>query len=297
MKHIIWLASYPKSGNTWFRAFLANLLSDADTPVDINALDTGPISSARMPLDEVLGYDSSDLTHDEVDRLRPALYARLAERASPERPLFVKVHDAYSELPDGRPLFPPAVSIGVIYLVRNPLDVCVSLSHHAGRSEYQKTVEVMNQKDHCLAGRPGHRSAQLRQRTCDWSGHVRSWIDAPGHTVHVVRYEDMKSRPLETFTAAAWAFSLPADQDRIRKAIRFSSFEELKKQEMAHGFRERLHADREFFRKGKIGSGRETLSAGQIAQLSSCHAEVMAQFGYADPLVAATTAELSVPQC
>ena len=55
MGGIYWLASYPKSGNTWFRAFLCNLQEDGEEPADINDLATGGIASARGWLDEVLG--------------------------------------------------------------------------------------------------------------------------------------------------------------------------------------------------------------------------------------------------
>jgi len=49
---IIWLASYPKSGNTWLRIFLTNLRCDGEEPVNINELDGGPIASARALFDE-----------------------------------------------------------------------------------------------------------------------------------------------------------------------------------------------------------------------------------------------------
>ena len=44
---IVWLASYPKSGNTWTRAFLTAYLGDEDQAVDINDLEGGPIASSR----------------------------------------------------------------------------------------------------------------------------------------------------------------------------------------------------------------------------------------------------------
>ena len=74
MGGIYWLASYPKSGNTWFRAFLRNLLEDDEAPVDINDLSTGSIASARGWLDEVLGFDTADLSPNEVEQLRPEVY-------------------------------------------------------------------------------------------------------------------------------------------------------------------------------------------------------------------------------
>ena len=81
-KKIIWLASYPKSGNTWFRVFLSNLLSHSDKPADINNLYATPIASNRELFDEATGISSSELTLDEIDNLRPLVYefyARTAE--------------------------------------------------------------------------------------------------------------------------------------------------------------------------------------------------------------------------
>src|SRR6056297_2434972 len=73
-KNTIWLASYPKSGNTWFRVFLSNLFSETPEPADINSLHETPIASARQPFDEATGLPSSDLTFEEVDHLRPEVY-------------------------------------------------------------------------------------------------------------------------------------------------------------------------------------------------------------------------------
>jgi aryl sulfotransferase len=72
MMRTIWLASYPKSGNTWFRMLAANLSAQNGKPVDINNLpERGGIASARGPFDYLSPLDSSLLTHDEIDCLRP----------------------------------------------------------------------------------------------------------------------------------------------------------------------------------------------------------------------------------
>src|SRR6185312_11521965 len=101
----IWLASYPKSGNTWFRMLVANL-SAKDKPVDINNLpERGGIASARPPFDYLLLIDSGLLTHEEIDCLRPHVYEELARGAADVKydsregepsGRFVRVHDAYS---------------------------------------------------------------------------------------------------------------------------------------------------------------------------------------------------------
>jgi len=88
---IWWLASYPKSGNTWLRAILATLVSGK--PVDINAMAfLGPYAASRSLFDRALGVDSASLSRVQELNLRPRVYEILAAEA--ERPLYCKTHDA-----------------------------------------------------------------------------------------------------------------------------------------------------------------------------------------------------------
>ena len=81
MGKIIWLASYPKSGNTWMRILLTNYLRNANMPANINNLDGGPIASARQVFDDNVGIEASDLTQDEIERYRPYVYEMMSEQA------------------------------------------------------------------------------------------------------------------------------------------------------------------------------------------------------------------------
>ncbi|MBU1659896.1 MAG: hypothetical protein KKD28_00305, partial [Chloroflexi bacterium] len=67
---------------------------------------------------------------------------------------------------------------------------------------------------------------------------------------------------------------------RVRKAIRFSSFNTLQSQEQEHGFGEKMPFSEFFFRKGKVGNWRETLTDEQAAQIIADHCGVMKRFGY-----------------
>src|SRR6056300_989710 len=127
---LFWLASYPKSGNTWTRAFIANLLNEDPDPVDINELNTGAIASGREWVQAAFDFDIDELTHDEVDQLRPHAYRWLSDRAANYE--YHKTHDAFSYVDEeGRlPLFPPEATAGALVIVRNPLDVAVSFAHH-----------------------------------------------------------------------------------------------------------------------------------------------------------------------
>jgi hypothetical protein len=279
MKRINWLASYPKSGNTWMRVFFTNLRQDGAGPAQINRLHTAMMASCRQSFDRAVGYNSGDLTHDEVDLLRPDVYLSYARRA--RNPFFCKVHDAYTYVGDRRPLFPPEATASAIYLVRNPLDVCVSYSHHWRRSSCDEVIAEMADPGFTLLGEHDRlEGAQLRQRLLTWSDHVRSWADAPNLRVVVLRYEDLLARPVESFAAAAAFVGMTDDRARIRRALEFSSFEELRRQERAQGFGEVMTRGSAFFRKGKAGAWREELSASQVARIIRDHREVMQRFGY-----------------
>ena len=280
MNRIVWLASYPKSGNTWFRTFLTNFLRNGDEPANINDLDGGPIASARLPFDEAVGYDSGEMTHDEIDQVRPEVYRYQAKRAN--ETMYCKIHDAYTFLPDGRPLIPPEATACALYFVRNPLDVAVSFAHHGGHSRFDRMIRQMGRSEYSFCDVDATEQNQLRQKLLTWSGHVASWADAPGIRVLVLRYEDMKLKPEETFGSAVRFAGLPDDPARVKKAIEFSRFEELKKQEEKDGFGEKMPLAKSFFRKGEIGSWREVLTSEQVAKVVADHGDVMRRFGYLD---------------
>src|SRR5690606_4208308 len=137
-RSIVWLASYPKSGNTWMRAMLSAYQDDG--AVNLDALWGGWGVRDREAFDDYMGISSSDLTPDEVDARRPAFHMALAQEAA--APWFVKLHDAWRRTPAGAPVFEGAVSRGCVYLVRNPLDVAVSFAHHR-QTDLDRTIAFM----------------------------------------------------------------------------------------------------------------------------------------------------------
>lgn len=291
MGGIYWLASYPKSGNTWFRTFLANLLSGLDTPVDINDL-SHTIASSRGWLDEVLGFDTAELHPDEVDRLRPHVY-RWSLRAS--APSYHKIHDAYHMVggepgagggaPPGaaapEPLTSREATLGALYIIRNPLDVAPSYANHRG-SSIDSAIAAMADPAHAFATGTKGLPVQVRQRMGTWSQHVLSWVDAPGLDCTVIRYEDMQRTPLATFTRAVQFLRAPDDPARIEKALEFSRFDTLAQMERERGFREKSPRTGSFFRKGTTGDWRDTLTPPQVRAVIDAHGPVMRRFGYLD---------------
>lgn len=275
-KPLIWLASYPKSGNTWFRIFLTNYMRDGDEPAEINALDDTWIASSRGRLETLYGIDSRDLMVDEIDRLRPAMYDEWQKQT--EVP-FHKVHDAYTYLEDGSPLLGNPEGQAAIYFVRNPLDVSVSFAHHSGKEGIDDTIKNMADPNFCFCNKGDREETQLRQKLLTWDQHVESWQKAP-MPVLFLRYEDMYADAMATFGKAIKSLGYPEDQARLEKAIRFSSFEQVKSQEAISGFKEKGKKSQNFFRKGQVGAYGERLSGDQIKKMMKNHGGMMEHFGY-----------------
>lgn len=291
MTRTIWLASYPKSGNTWFRMLVANL-SATDAPVDINDLpERGGIASAREPFDYFTLIDSGLLTHDEIDVLRPRVYEELASGAQDDEYdkaqdmpeiRFIKMHDAYTMTPAGEPLLAGARgAAGAILIVRDPRDVAPSLANH-NRTSIDAAITFMNDDDSAFCCKLGQQHNQFRQQLPSWSGHLTSWLDQTDIPVHVLRYEDMQADTIGTFRQALAFAGRDASEDQIGRAVEFSRFHELQSQERTKGFREapRPQTNGSFFRRGKSGTWRDELTAEQVARIEAAHSLLMRRMGY-----------------
>ncbi len=272
---LFWLASYPKSGNTWTRAFLANLLAESAEPIDINHLRIGTIASSREWVEDALGFDISELSHDEIDALRPAAYRW---RAVHDSSAYHKIHDAYTTLPDGTPLIPRDATRGAVYLVRNPLDVACSFANHSNLT-LEQAVDRICSSNYAFYDSPRRQANQLRQHLSTWSEHVLSWLDADIPKL-VVRYEDLRRAPHTWFAAIASFFELERPAEEIAAAIAACRFEHLRQQEISGGFIEKAPNVKHFFRRGLVGSWRDELSPAQVRQIISVNRLAMERLDY-----------------
>lgn len=280
MGKFIWLASYPKSGNTWMRALLTNYIRDGSEPASINELIGGPIASARFWFDEWAGIEASALSDEAIEQLRPGVYRCMADEA-PEH-YFLKVHDAWRRTANGEPLFPPEITAGVVYIMRNPLDLVSSCAHHWGLGLAEAT-ERLCKPDFALARSHGALTDQLQQPLKSWSDHVNSWLEEAGLPTCLVRYEDLRADPQRVLGEVVRFCGLEYDSTRLDKAVAFADFAELQRQEQAEGFRERsILAPDGFFRRGQVNAWREELEPDLVRQLIACHGRLMRRYGYLD---------------
>ena len=275
MGNIIWLASYPKSGNTWMRAFLFNLFCNTREPLDINQIGGGDLITSESllrwyePLDP---RSPSAWSTDDVARLRPRAQQAIAN--SVQGTIFCKSHSALTVV-RAHPTINMAVTSGALVIVRNPLDVVLSLADFFGKP-VDDTIAIMGTEDYVLPTDGQGVSETLGS----WSQNVASWTAKPSPQLHVVRYEDLLADPERAFGGVTAFLGLEPPNWRFKTAIENASFKVLSAQETDHGFGERSQHQKRFFRSGKAGAWRQNLTKSQIADIVTDHREQMSRFGY-----------------
>lgn len=272
-RSLFWIASYPKSGNTWLRIFLANYLLGGDEPLSINKAGVLGLSDGDARHYERANggpYNQSDAAQTVALRSR---FLRQANHSGPKVAL-VKTH-CYNSTIDGTPLIPPQISRGAVYVIRHPGDVALSFASHYGLS-LDDTIDRMAEPQAIVGGGEG----TAMQFTSDWSSHATSWDASHALGSKVFRYEDMHENPRATFGAILKHIGVAIDAKKLTRALKHSSFEELQKQERRDGFVENTPHQPFFFRKGKTGRWQKKLSSDQIQRLESAHGPAMKRFGY-----------------
>ena len=165
---------------------------------------------------------------------------------------------------------------GAIYILRNPLDVVISLASHF-RLTLDEAIEMMNNPK---GGSGEGYSNIIPQYFGSWSGHANSWTHFDQGRMHVVRYEDMLEKPEETFDGLLRFLEIEVPQEKLAKAIDFSSFDTIRRQEEEKGFNEKPAQNDKFFRIGKSGQWKDVLSDDQVSQIVDIHHDAMKRYGY-----------------
>lgn len=271
-KSLVWLASYPKSGNTWLRAFLGNYLFEADGPLPLDALKRISSGDSSLPhYQQIAGGRYTMLTAPQRAQVRARVLHGIAGQAPVN---LVKTHSLNAKQ-SGLPLIPPEITKAALYVIRDPLDMLVSYMDHLKQTPEQAAESIADPENHVPTN-----ASTVKQLLGSWSAHVDGWTRAKAFKVETLRYEDMRADPEATFSRALKAIGAPVDKAQLLRAIDHASFETLSAMEAQNGFSERAaHQDR-FFRKGGSGHGKTALPQAVIDKVIKDHGRTMRHFGY-----------------
>lgn len=266
---IIWLASYPKSGNTWVRFMLLNLLMGRQTSTE------------------------------NMDKFIPDIHVLMPHYAYPPR---LNIQPGASVLMKSHFMLWPEMpfinlTAGFIYIVRNPLDVVASAVNYeflkkpapADAGDRQRARDQFVQDFIAHGAVPGW----IEARWGTWDGNVRSYtLDKPSFPGIVLKYEDIVREPLAQLTHIVNFLGYRCDTQKLQDAVDASSFENMKRiedQEVTEGkpgffsretSTEGLEAGYRFMSRGKPGGSKMTLTDRERAQLLDRFGPTMEQLGY-----------------
>ncbi|MES2044131.1 MAG: sulfotransferase domain-containing protein [Pseudomonadota bacterium] len=273
----IWLASYPKSGNTWMRLALRSLVGEGEEVALTDIARFGTVVISRDMFDKVLETESGHLTDAEIALLRPTLHDALF--AAGKAPSLVKVHDMWLRTAAGRPLFDRHHTHATIYILRDPRDVAISWARFMNRS-IDWAIAYLANPGAVIRNAPRQFSSIVPQAVGHWSTHVTSWIDDSDLGPVVVRYEDMHADLPAILRRIAERIGWSAGDVATAGAVAATQFDRLAEQERRHGFGENPDTAERFFRAGRAGGWRDILTPDQVATIERDHGAVMRRFGY-----------------
>ena len=269
-RFITWLASYPKSGNTWVRMFLDCYI--AQRPIELNNFHYRYCRGDLQPAmyQAVSPWPLQKLASTVQGLLRPAALMQMIAH-QPEGHLILKTHHGHYDLAD-TPLHPKALTRDALYIVRDPRDVAVSWSHHFGVS-IDQSITMLLEKAQTITDD----DTNLKSFVGSWASHVASWD--PYATI--IRYEDMLSRTEEVFCKALDIVGFAFEEKRFSFALEQSNFANLSQLEDREGFLEkRQDGETQFFRQGMAGGWRDVLTEKQVKRIEAGCGSAMQKMDY-----------------
>jgi aryl sulfotransferase len=216
---VTWLASYPKSGNTWIRFLLSAYFFDERPRWDW---------VSRVVLEFPNFYGQAQQAGDS----NATLWQRLLEigEGMPQRPpdypqgLFLKTHQAATA---DHPFLDRTQR--AILVVRNPRDIAMSAINYLNLLGKRKVDDERAYLDEFL--RHGGDPVWKRHGYGTWREHARSWLDQLPFPVLLIRYEDLHTDVVAEFEKVVRFIGAPVDHGRIVRAAQRSDFQSLRRME------------------------------------------------------------------
>jgi len=281
---IIWLASYPKSGNTWVRFFILSLLFGNKKEINLDHLkniEQFPSKSQFVGLE----LDIKNLREVAKNWIIVQKKINLSKKVR-----FYKTHNTLCRIDKNR-FTDQQNTLGAIYIVRDPRNVITSVKNHFNHNSYEKTKNfIFDEKRVVLLARPNfnRRDYSLPQIIGSWQTHYKTW-KIMNKNFLLIKYENLINTPNSEFKKIAnyleRLFKTKFTNEQIERAINSSSFDKLQKMEEKKGFFESAENKQtgeknKFFYLGPKNDWTKILDKEIADEISSRFEPEMKELGY-----------------
>ena len=222
---IIWLASYPKSGNTYVRAFLSAYYFSEDGQFDFSQI----LKIDQFPHEKFFKQKVNSI--DEASKLWMPIQREINKD---KKIRFFKTHSVLGNY-KGNQFTSPETTLGAIYIVRDPRNVISSLKNHYSYNDDQALEMIMDKKRSLMSNNGSHASLTF---ISSWAENYLSWVRNNQFRRLFVKYEDLMINKYETFrdiivfTNTLMNKTEGVNKSKLQKAIETTNFDVFKQKEI-----------------------------------------------------------------
>ena len=278
-KGIVWIASYPKSGNTWIRSIITSILYTKDGKFNFELIKK---IDQFETLQNFKFLKNKNIHHyEQLNKMNIiSQYWLEAQKQLIEKNkiLFFKTHSANYAY-DNLFFANNETTRGCIYIMRDPRDIIISYSKFLGIS-VEEMVKIITLNENKIYGSTNKIGVFLTR----WDYHIASWVRINKPKL-ILKYEYMLLNPKQTIIQIAkyliddLNIKINIDEEKINNILHTTSFSKLKENEEKLGFFE-SSKNSVFFRSGKKNQWKDLLTKKQLLFIEESFKQYMTMYEY-----------------
>jgi hypothetical protein len=276
---IIWIASYPKSGNTWVRSFLSAYYFCKDGIFDVKSLSAIEDYPNKQFFDQ-------EVKEGEIHKHWEESQKKILDR---KKVKFLKTHNSLIKA-FGHDFTQPKYSLGVIHVVRDPRNVITSVKNHNDFSSYEEALKFM-QNDNAVLNDYKHLKNYAKTTIINsWRINYQSWMQNNSYRKLAIKYEDMVKDPNKIFENLIIFINTickfgNVDSKKLKNAIETTNFKKLQEIENQGKFSENVYSLKDkrkikFFYQGPNNDWRKNLDKNMIKKMNEYYKEDLKKLEY-----------------